>query len=520
MPEASKERIFCVDIVSTGKQLGRLLPSINIYGHHGWYLCGKRSFPPECHFFMPQMRCPLQAQRLGKGAAEDRKETIRSSEERQNCVREEQKCRRCRMGGHRGVRGLKIDSSTVGMESARSYRSTTTIFRRFAILNYHQELTDGNGALHTAVGENTGSAGNTGSDAGKKEGINTPGEGAGNNAEEAKENVQQSAASLQDWQNRLQTGSSVSVRTPASQTLASIRQTTIRYIFDLLFSARRNRLNQWMQNNGIQTVDSQISRDWQNNGQEYVNNSNGQFYQNGSGSLEKGTRTQTLKVLNYNKAVSQTETEATNFSTVGTVRTADGREINFNVNVGMSRSFQQYYEEDLHLMSFTMCDPLVINLDTDVAELSDQTFYFDIDGDGEKDEVSQLGKGSGYLALDKNGDGVINDGSELFGTASGNGFADLAAYDEDGNGWIDENDAIWSKLKIWCKDENGNDVLYRLADKGVGAICLQNAATDFTLKGQEGQTRGAIRNTGVFLYENGNVGTVQHVDVAKYYAQA
>ena len=167
-----------------------------------------------------------------------------------------------------------------------------------------------------------------------------------------------------------------------------------------------------------------------------------------------------------------------------------------------------------------MCDPLVINLDTDVAELSDQTFYFDIDGDGEKDEVSQLGKGSGYLALDKNGDGVINDGSELFGTSSGNGFADLAAYDEDGNGWIDENDAIWSKLKIWCKDENGNDVLYRLADKGVGAICLQNAATDFTLKGQEGQTRGAIRNTGVFLYENGNVGTVQHVDVAKYYAQA
>ena len=275
-----------------------------------------------------------------------------------------------------------------------------------------------------------------------------------------------------------------------------------------------------MQNNGIQTVDSQISRDWQNNGQEYVNNSNGQFYQNGSGSLEKGTRTQTLKVLNYNKAVSQTETESANFSTVGTVRTADGREINFNVNVSMSRSFQQYYEEDLHLMSFTMCDPLVINLDTDVAELSDQTFYFDIDGDGEKDEVSQLGKGSGYLALDKNGDGVINDGSELFGTSSGNGFADLAAYDEDGNGWIDENDAIWSKLKIWCKDENGNDVLYRLADKGVGAICLQNAATDFTLKGQEGQTRGAIRNTGVFLYENGNVGTVQHVDVAKYYAQA
>ena len=104
----------------------------------------------------------------------------------------------------------------------------------------------------------------------------------------------------------------------------------------------------------------------------------------------------------------------------------------------------------------------------------------------------------------------------MFGTSSGNGFADLAKYDEDGNGWIDENDAIWDKLKIWTKDENGNDVLYRLADKGVGAICLQNVSTDFTQKGASGQTLGAIRNTGVFLYENGNVGTVQHVDVAKY----
>lgn len=430
---------------------------------------------------------------------------------------------------------MKIDSSTVGMESARSYRSTSTTFRRFAILNYRQELTGGNGGLHTAVGGNTANAGNAGTTAGNGGSTGTSSGNSAGKADptgkadnsdggsgEATEGLaEQNAAALRDWQSRLQTsGSSVTVRSSASQTLANIRQTTIRYIFDLLFSARRNRLNQWMQNNGIQTVDNQTSTGWQEGQQGYTGNSGGVYDQNGFQKLEPGTRTQTLKVLNYNQAVIQTEAESTSFSTVGTVRTADGREINFNVNVGMSRSFQQYYEQDLQLMSFTMCDPLVINLDTDVAELSDQTFYFDIDGDGEKDEVSQLGKGSGYLALDKNGDGMINDGNELFGTSSGNGFADLAKYDEDGNGWIDENDAIWDKLKIWCKDENGNDVLYRLADKGVGAICLQNAATDFTLKGQEGQTRGAIRNTGVFLYENGSAGTIQHVDVAKYYAQA
>lgn len=200
--------------------------------------------------------------------------------------------------------------------------------------------------------------------------------------------------------------------------------------------------------------------------------------------------TSRVKVLNYVGESWSIEQEDTSFSTVGTVRTKDGREIHFNVNVNMSRRCEEYYREELNVAQFALYDPLVINLDTDATELSDQTFYFDLDADGEEEEISML-KGSGYLALDKNGDGIINDGSELFGTGNGDGFADLARYDEDGNGWIDENDSIWSKLKIWCKDEKGNDVLYKLSDKGVGAICLQNVSTDFTL--QETERPGTVR---------------------------
>ena len=58
----------------------------------------------------------------------------------------------------------------------------------------------------------------------------------------------------------------------------------------------------------------------------------------------------------------------------------------------------------------------MINLNTDAANVTDQKFYFDLDADGELDEISTLASGSGFLALDKNGDGIINDGSELFGT--------------------------------------------------------------------------------------------------------
>lgn len=402
---------------------------------------------------------------------------------------------------------MRIDSSTIGMDSARSYKASNTTVRRFSIMDYQGGLTRENNSLNAAIGgdtENTADAGE-------------------NQSGEKTENSEKAVTTMQDWQARFQAGTSnVSIRNSVSQSITEIRQQTIRYIFDILFAARRNRLNQWLQVNGSHTesVQSGNVQSSSGNGRTGSVNNGGLYYENGFLMMEPRTLVTNRKVLSYGQETYFEESESTNFSTVGTVRTADGREIQFNVNVGMSREFQEYYRDDLELASFTMCDPLVINLDTDVAQLQDQTFYFDIDADGELDEISQLGAGSGYLALDKNGDGIVNDGSELFGTASGNGFADLAKYDEDGNGWIDENDAIWDKLKIWAKDENGNDVLYRLADKGVGAICLQNVSTDFTQKGSSGQTLGAVRNTGIFLYENGNVGTVQHIDVAKYYKEA
>ncbi|WP_342758174.1 hypothetical protein [Kineothrix sedimenti] len=228
--------------------------------------------------------------------------------------------------------------------------------------------------------------------------------------------------------------------------------------------------------------------------------------------LQNSVSQPVTEVLYYHQEIYFEEEENTSFSTTGTVKCADGREIKFNLDVEMSRSFSSYYEENYTQIQSRMCDPLVINLDGNIAELTDQTFFFDIDADGVKDKISRLGKGSGYLALDKNEDGLINDGSELFGAKSGNGFSDLAAYDCDGNGWIDEADEIWDKLCIWIKDENG-DKCYKLSEKNVGAICLTNVSTDFSLTSASNETNGMIRRTGLFLYENGGAGSIQHLDV-------
>ena len=111
---------------------------------------------------------------------------------------------------------------------------------------------------------------------------------------------------------------------------------------------------------------------------------------------------------------------------------------------------------------------------------------------------------------------MIGDGSELFGTKSGDGFGDLAQYDEDGNGWIDEGDPIWEKLLIWTKDDEGQDKLYHLSDLGIGAICLSNVSTEYALNSEEdNQNLAMIRKTGIFLYENGMTSTVQHLDLAR-----
>ena len=131
-----------------------------------------------------------------------------------------------------------------------------------------------------------------------------------------------------------------------------------------------------------------------------------------------------------------------------------------------------------------------------------------------REYISQLSAGSGYLALDKNGDGEINDGSELFGTASGDGFADLAQYDSDGNGWIDEADEIFDKLRIWSVDASGESTLIGLGKAGVGAIYLGSSDTEFSLNDMHNNTNAVIRKTGMFLYENGMAGTVQQLDLA------
>jgi hypothetical protein len=158
-------------------------------------------------------------------------------------------------------------------------------------------------------------------------------------------------------------------------------------------------------------------------------------------------------------------------------------------------------------------DPLILDFSGSFASLSSKTFAFDIDSDGKEDQISMLNQGSGFLALDKNSNSVIDNGGELFGAKSGNGFGELRAYDDDKNGWIDENDKIFNKLRIWKKSQS-NDELIALGQAGIGAIFLGDISTPFELKTLSNEQLGAMRKSSFFLFENGQAGVISQIDLA------
>jgi len=218
--------------------------------------------------------------------------------------------------------------------------------------------------------------------------------------------------------------------------------------------------------------------------------------------------------LEYDLKETVSEQESLNFSATGQVVTADGQTIDFKLQLAMQREFAatntvQIRGGDAHLV-----DPLVINFGGKAAELTGGRFAFDLDADGNTEQISGLASGSGFLALDRNQDGKINNGLELFGPASGKGFGELAQLDSDGNGWLDENDPRYAELRVWMRDAAGNDSLTSLAENNVGAIFLAPAKTAFALKDSGNALQGQLRETSIFLGENGGVGAVQQIDLA------
>ena len=111
--------------------------------------------------------------------------------------------------------------------------------------------------------------------------------------------------------------------------------------------------------------------------------------------------------------------------------------------------------------------PLVLDLDGDGIELTSvdgATAFFDVGIDGFAEATGWVAADDGLLALDVDGDGRIDDGSELFGDQTGHahGFLALAQHDDDGDGVIDAADAAYADLVVW-QDANADGISQQMS---------------------------------------------------------
>lgn len=150
-------------------------------------------------------------------------------------------------------------------------------------------------------------------------------------------------------------------------------------------------------------------------------------------------------------------------------------------------------------------DPIVFDLDNDGIELSgyQQGARFDLLGNGSAQKTAFVNGGDAFLALDRNKDGIINSGQELFGEQHGakNGFEELRKFDLNGDGVINRNDAIYNDLLLFKDNGNGiteNGELISLADAGIAEIQLGYKNVDERAAGGNriAQVASYIRNDG------------------------
>ncbi|RZP58555.1 calcium-binding protein, partial [Vibrio vulnificus] len=129
-------------------------------------------------------------------------------------------------------------------------------------------------------------------------------------------------------------------------------------------------------------------------------------------------------------------------------------------------------------------DPLVLDLDgdgLDFLSLDNSQAKFDLTGNGFATHTSWLSGDDGFLAIDKNNDGSINNIDELFGREDATGFEELELLDSNGDGKISIEDAAFEQLLIW-QDKNGDgastqEELKKLSDYNITEISLDRSAS-------------------------------------------
>lgn len=213
--------------------------------------------------------------------------------------------------------------------------------------------------------------------------------------------------------------------------------------------------------------------------------------------------------MEYDYHEAYREYESTSLAMSGTFTTEDGRAFAFNLDYQLKREYVRTTDVSIRAGDAVVKDPLILDVGG-VGGFGTGSTAFDLDRDGNTEALRHLSNGSRYLAADFNRNGRVDNGGELFGPSSGNGFGDLAAHDDDGNGFIDHGDAIWDLLRLWTGDDAKPALL---AQWKVAAIGLMSIETPFSYRDANNDLIGENPRAGVYLTDDGQAGVVKQVDL-------
>ncbi|MAT64745.1 MAG: hypothetical protein CMN57_03785 [Gammaproteobacteria bacterium] len=168
----------------------------------------------------------------------------------------------------------------------------------------------------------------------------------------------------------------------------------------------------------------------------------------------------------------------------------------------------------------TLGSPIILDLDGDGVETIsiENGVNFDHDGNGFAEQTGWVGPDDGFLVLDRNGDGRISDGGELFGNQSrlgggglaSNGFEALAVLDENADGEIDINDSVWQELQVWRDaDGDGKSTSDELID--LDALQITAIHTDYSESSLVDAEGNQHKQVGSFANSDGAIGAASDV---------
>ncbi len=230
-----------------------------------------------------------------------------------------------------------------------------------------------------------------------------------------------------------------------------------------------------------------------------------------------------------------TEQQQLNFTMQGEF-IIDNKKANLNYQLNLHASYSSMRR--IETTAAALKDPLIIQFGTPSIGYINGYAKFDINNDHKQNDLPIFSGDVGYLVFDKNNNNRVDNGGELFGPTTNNGFSELAQLDSNNNGFFDNQDNKFSQVYIWQPKQaktNNNEKslseqpnaqvnkqankqnLVSLSQAGIKAISLNAIATPFNFRDQSKGSKGAINaqltQTSFAITNNNQALGVHQIDV-------